>query len=158
MSRRVSRETVVKIIFQNEFIDLRLRPDGKGEIISAEDMLAVFLGSAEAGETDNLSKEFVLRELNAVLDNIVSIDRLISLSLQSDWTLQRVSRLDLAILRVAIGEMKFSDDIPESVAINEAVELAKKFSYPEAPAFINGVLGKISRGETETPKTDFSES
>jgi len=158
MSRRVSRETAVKIIFQNEFTDMRLRPDGKGELISAEDMLSVFLGSAEEGETEGLNKEFVMRELSAVLDNIAAIDRMITESLQSDWTMARVSRLDLAVMRVAIGEMKFIDDIPEGVAINEAVELAKKFSYPEAPAFVNGVLGNVSRMKPEVPAADPAES
>ena len=56
-----------------------------------------------------------------------------------------MAKMDLAILRVAIYEMKYMPDIPVSVSINEAVELAKQFSYPEAGAFVNGVLGSVSR-------------
>ena len=67
----------------------------------------------------------------------------------------RIARVDLCILRVALYEMRYDSDTPESVVINEAVELAKRFSEPSSARFINGVLGAISRGEkeetTETP-------
>ena len=61
------------------------------------------------------------------------------------WSLRRLSKMTLTILRVAVCEMQFmrADDVPVSVSINEAVELAKRFSSDEAPAFINGVLGKV---------------
>lgn len=55
-----------------------------------------------------------------------------------------MGRVDLTILRLAVYEMKFDEDIPEKVAINEAVELSKKFGGDESPAFINGVLAKIA--------------
>ena len=62
-----------------------------------------------------------------------------------DWTLARLARVDLAILRLACYEMKRREDIPASVSINEAVELAHMFSTPEAASFVNGVLGSLLR-------------
>ena len=55
-----------------------------------------------------------------------------------------MSKVDLTILRLAVYEMKWDDDVPTGVAINEAVELAKRFSGEEGPAFVNGVLGKLA--------------
>ena len=60
-------------------------------------------------------------------------------------SVSRLGKVDLTILRLAVFEMKFDEDVPVGVAINEAVELAKKFSSDEAPAFINGVLGKAAQ-------------
>ena len=70
------------------------------------------------------------------------IDNIISSHLQN-WQLERLPAVDRAILRVAVWELLYSNDVPEPVTIDEAVELAKKFSTDESPKFINGVLGKI---------------
>lgn len=64
-----------------------------------------------------------------------------------NWTLERLSRVDLAILRLAALEILHRDDVPDSVAINEAVELSHTFSTDEAGPFINGVLGSLARGK-----------
>ena len=66
------------------------------------------------------------------------------------WKTSRMNKVDLSILRLAVYEMKWDDEVPVGVAINEAVELAKMFSSDEAPSFINGVLGKIARSLEET--------
>ncbi len=73
---------------------------------------------------------------------MAEIDDMISKNLKG-WAKERISKIDLAILRLAIYEICFSQEIPPGVAVNEAVELAKEFSTEEAPAFINGVLGSI---------------
>ncbi|MDE6864220.1 MAG: transcription antitermination factor NusB, partial [Eubacterium sp.] len=73
-------------------------------------------------------------------------NELISKYLKS-WKLSRLPKVSLAILYVAIYEMKYADSVPDNVAINEAVELAKKYSSKDDASFINGVLGAISRGE-----------
>ena len=62
------------------------------------------------------------------------------------WKTKRMGRVDLTILRLALYEMLYDDEVPEKVAINEAVELAKKFGGNESPAFINGVLAKLVQG------------
>ena len=83
--------------------------------------------------------------LAAVQDHHEEIDKLIADNLDK-WTLDRVAKTDLAILRTAVAEMLYVDSIPVSVSINEAVSLAKKYGDERSYAFINSVLGKISRG------------
>ena len=75
-----------------------------------------------------------------------------------NWKLERISPIDLAILRIALLEMLFKDEIPVNVAINEAVELAKRFSEPNAPAFINGILDSAARQKESLSKTEKDNS
>src|SRR6478672_435095 len=77
-----------------------------------------------------------------VTDHNAHIDDLISAHLQG-WTLDRLPAVDRAILRVAVWELLHADDVPEPVAVDEAVELAKKLSTDDSPAFVNGVLGQV---------------
>lgn len=146
MSRRDSREAAVKIIFQNEFLDKRLKLDKPipEEEFDAEAMMAMYFNSITEEELAQIEQDYVKAVLEGVVTHIEEIDGLISENTK-DWTLDRMAKVDLAILRVAIFEMKYMEDIPVSVSINEAVELAKSFSYPDAGSFVNGVLGSISR-------------
>jgi N utilization substance protein B len=75
-------------------------------------------------------------------DQIAHIDDLISTHLQG-WTLDRLPAVDRAILRVAVWELLYADDVPEPVAVDEAVQLAKELSTDESPGFVNGVLGQV---------------
>jgi N utilization substance protein B len=77
-----------------------------------------------------------------VSDHAAHIDDLISAHLQG-WTLKRLPAVDRAILRVAVWELLHADDVPEPVAVDEAVQLAKELSTDESPGFVNGVLGQI---------------
>ncbi len=77
-----------------------------------------------------------------VTEHLAHIDDLISSHLQG-WTLERLPAVDRAILRVAVWELLHAEDVPEPVAVDEAVELAKKLSTDESPGFVNGVLGRI---------------
>ena len=99
----------------------------------------------KSGITETLTEEDVAFS-DAVLSGIEThqeeIDPLIS-ELAIGWSIERMPRVDLSILRVAIYEMMYRRDIPYSVSINEAVELAKKFGGDEAPAFVNGILAKL---------------
>ena len=148
MSRRDSREAAVKIIFQNEFIDGRLRSGGDAEAeLSVEDMIAMFIESVDEKEMAKVDRTFVAKVLGAVLDNIETIDELICDNIDSGWNINRLCKVDLAILREAIAEIRYIDDIPVCVSINEAVELSKKFSYPEASSFVNGILGSVSKND-----------
>ena len=79
-----------------------------------------------------------------VAENCSQIDQFISENLK-DWALGRISKVSLAILRCCIYEFKIGKTVPEEIAINEAVELSKKYSLPEDTAFVNGVLGSVSR-------------
>ncbi len=92
--------------------------------------------------------EFAINTLKSISEKIAELDALIE-KFSKGWKAKRLPKVSLAILRLAIYEIKFSDEVPESVAINEAVELAKKYGNDDAPAFINGILGSISRTNDE---------
>ena len=80
--------------------------------------------------------------LCSILENLDAIDSSINEKSRS-WKTGRMPKVDLAIMRLAIGEIRFDDTVPQAVAINEAVNLAKKFSMEKSSGFINGVLGAI---------------
>lgn len=77
-----------------------------------------------------------------VAEHSAHIDELITTHLQT-WTLDRLPAVDRAILRVAVWELLYADDVPEPVAVDEAVELAKELSTDDSPGFVNGVLGQV---------------
>lgn len=89
---------------------------------------------------DEYAKELALGVYNTKDD----LDEIIASHLKKGWTLKRISKASLSILRLALYEMTYVDSVPSSVAINEAVELAKKYTIDESK-FINGILGAISR-------------
>ena len=101
----------------------------------------------EEGLNDEHHAEVKSKSLG-VASHLDDIDRLIN-ETAIGWKTSRMNKVDLSILRVAIYEMLYDDDVPESVAINEAIEIAKIFASDESPAFINGILGKISKKESE---------
>ena len=96
----------------------------------------------ENGIISDSDKEYLLDVVNGVLEKSAELDELISRHAK-DWSVQRMPKVDLAIMRLSCYEMKYRDDIPINVSINEAVELAKKYSGDQSKSFVNGVLGKI---------------
>ena len=127
ISRYKAREQGFILIFERLFND-----DSLEEII------------ANAEESRDLTvDEYALKLARGVDEEKDYIDGLISEKLKKGWTIKRISKPSLAILRLAVDEMKFRGDVPDSVAINEAVELAKKYTVDESK-FINGVLGAIA--------------
>ena len=80
--------------------------------------------------------------VDAVLEKLPEIDRILE-GVAEGWRLGRMGRVELTILRLACFEIRFDDSVPDKVAINEAVELAKKFGGDESPSFVNGVLAKL---------------
>lgn len=117
---------------------------------SGEDTLDALIAFTPEGD----DQAYIDRVLAGVAEHGSELDEWIARHSPSR-EIGRIARVDLCILRVALYEMRYDDDTPESVVINEAVELAKRFSEPSSARFINGVLGAISRGEkgetTETP-------
>ena len=109
------------------------------ETLAAEDEL--FSEYPEKKQMD-----YIIRLAKTVEDYRIQIDKYIEKYAQG-WKISRISRTAMAVLRCAIAEVLYMDDIPNSVAINEAVELAKGYDEPETVAFINGVLGGFMRGE-----------
>lgn len=132
MSRRSARKNAFFLLFQMDF----------SEAAEFEQVKEVFFAEKEAPVEEG-EKSFILSEVEGVQEHMEEIDGIIEQSAKG-WDLSRMNKVDLAILRLAVYEMKFGET-PVGVAINEAVELAKKFSSDEAPAFINGVLGKAAQ-------------
>lgn len=128
LSRFEAREQGFILIFEKLFND-----DSIDDIIK----------NAEESR-DIVFSDYAKEVANGVYGELEYIDNLIQSHLKKGWTLKRISKPSLSILRLAVYEMKFNEKIPDSVAINEAVELAKKYTIDESK-FINGVLGAISR-------------
>lgn len=91
-------------------------------------------------------QEYISRLVKTVYDYRIQIDKLIEKYTQG-WKPERMSKTAMSILRCAVSEIMYMDDIPANAAINEAVELAKGYDEPETVSFINGILGGIMRGE-----------
>ncbi len=128
MRRKTAREIAMQLIFQ-----MLIQDDYSNEMIAK-----LLQKISEENEQLSYIKNIVLR----FTQNMQEIDSLIEEN-SPDWKLNRMAKVDLAILRVAVTEILYFDDIPESVSINEAVEIAKKFSTEESGSFINGILGSI---------------
>ncbi len=90
-------------------------------------------------------QEYFDAVFDALSNHLPEVDEALSQAAEN-WTIERFAKVDLAILRLAVLEIRYVDTIPEAVSINEAVELAKKYGAEESPKFVNGVLGKIVRG------------
>lgn len=128
MNRHIAREKAMQILFQIDLTDHSL-----------EEVVANFL---EEHERD----PFLMSIVEGVTEHIDELDHVISQHLEN-WTLDRIGSVEKSILRIATYEMLYRDDIPTSVSINEAVELAKTFSDDKAGPFVNGVLSKISEAK-----------
>ena len=102
---------------------------------------------------DDSQMEYIKRLLTLLTENKITIDDCIE-RYSKGWRLERISRTALSILRCAVCEILFMDEIPNAAAINEAVELDKGYDEPETVAFVNGVLGGIVRGELHAGETN----
>ena len=102
----------------------------------------------EANFRKNSQREYADQLSDAVADHIGEIDERLN-AISSKWNTTRMAKVDLAIARLALGEIFYMDAIPDAVAINEAVDLAKKYSTNESRRFINGILGQIVKKKDE---------
>lgn len=133
MSRRELREHIFKLLFLLEFH----RTDELNE--QAE----LYMDEVEEAAPTEKEIGYILDKFHKIEENLETLDKTLS-EAATGWKLNRMGKVELAILRLAVYEMKLDEDIPEGVAINEAVELAKKFGGDDSPAFINGVLAKLA--------------
>ncbi len=128
--RRKSREQSFIVLFEKSF----------NEDLSFDEIVEIAIES-EVIEKD----KFMNSILKSAEENLVDIDAEIEKNLKG-WSKSRISKVSLALLRMAIAEMKYMDDVPVGVSINEAVEICKIYGSDEDKSFINGVLGSVARG------------
>ena len=131
MKRRELREHIFEILFRVEFMN---------EEYMKEQMELFFEDLAEARPED---VDYIKNKYMAVREKMPMIDIMID-EKSTGWKTSRMGKVELTILRLAVYEMLFDEDVPVTVAINEAVEIAKKFGGDDTPAFVNGVLAKVT--------------
>lgn len=131
MSRKIARELAFKVIFSVDF--QHENEDVEKLIMNLED---------ETKEITQEDKEYINDIVQGVIAKKEELDEKIRKYLKG-WTMDRISKTDLAILRLAIYEITYRGDIPYKVSVNEAVELAKTFSDSTSSSFINGVLAGV---------------
>ncbi|WP_019969453.1 transcription antitermination factor NusB [Mycobacterium sp. 141] len=129
--RHQARKRAVDVLFEAEARGLTPETVADGRIALAE-------GDPEISALN----PYTVTVARGVTEHAAHVDDLISAHLQG-WTLDRLPAVDRAILRVAVWELLHADDVPEPVAVDEAVELAKELSTDESPGFVNGVLGQV---------------
>ena len=129
MSRKKARDNAFKCIYELEFIKDK----------NLEDIL---FNCYEENNNTSEEKEYIEMILKGVKDNIKNIDDII-LSKLKNWSLDRIAKIDLAILRLAIYEILYVDSIPDKVNANEAVEIAKTYGNNDSKSFVNGVIAKV---------------
>ena len=133
MSRREIREHIFKLLFLLEFY--------KGEELNEQ--AERYLDEVEEAVPTEEEAAYIRERFHKIEEKIEELDKMLNES-SKGWKVKRMSKVDLAIMRLAVYEMKMDEDIPVKVAINEAVELAKKFGGDDSPAFVNGVLAKLA--------------
>lgn len=134
MKRRELREHIFELLFRVEFNEPEEMPE----------QLKLFF--EDLGELDGKDQAYMEEKYARIMEKLPEIDRLLGEAAKS-WKVSRMGKTDLALLRLAVYEMKYDEDVPVAVAVNEAVELSKKFGGDESPAFINGILGRIGKME-----------
>ena len=146
MTRREQREHCFKMLFSANFYDAE----------EAERQLDNYFDAPEEDETDaeghtevlhqvtleEKDREYLQNRVEQIIEAIPELDAALN-QVAEGWKTRRMGKVELTILRLALYEMKKDETVPEKVAINEAVELAKKFGGSDSPAFVNGILAKL---------------
>ena len=130
MTRREIREEIFRLLFRIEFYP-------KEEL---EEQLKY---TSDERETAKADSDYIQNKINDLADRVEEIDAMIN-AVAKGWKTARMGKVDLTLIRLAVYEIKFEEEIPTGVAINEAVELAKKYGAEDTPSFVNGILAKIA--------------
>ncbi len=133
MKRSSLREQVFKILFRAEFMD--------GSEMEQQEELFFDSGDIIVSPKD---REYIVNKVNRIVEKTPEIDAQLSGKMKG-WTIERIGKVELALLRLGIYELEYDDDIPDGVAIAEAVELAMKFGSENSGSFVNGVLAKFTK-------------
>ncbi len=129
MSRKKARDNAFKCVYELEF--------GRDEKLDK-----ILQHCYEENENKPDEIEYIEMVVRGIKENLAEIDSII-LSKLKNWSFERIAKIDLAILRLAIYEIKYVSDIPEKVSANEAVELAKTYGNNDSKSFVNGVIAKV---------------
>jgi len=129
MNRSAAREKAFKLLYSLEIQKENL-----------EEQLELYYENEEI--SDDKTKEYINNVVKGIENNIVKIEEKISENLKKDWKIERISKINLVLLKLSIYEILYTDT-PYKVAINEAIEIAKKYGEDNAPSFINGILASI---------------
>lgn len=132
MSRREIREHLFRMLFRKDF----------HELTEMDEQIDFYLEAIKEPKADEV--EYIKERFQKILAKIPEIDIILG-EASSGWKLNRMGKVDLTIMRLAIYEIKFDNDIPTKVAINEAVEIAKIFGGDSSGSFVNGVLAKLAQ-------------
>lgn len=132
MGRREQREQIFKLLFRVEFNTIEEMPE----------QLRLFFEEADEPVAQS-DEQYITGKYEKIMEKLPEIDRLLNEKTEK-WSTDRMGKAELTILRLAVYELLFDEEIPEGVAINEAVELAKKFGQDSAKAFVNGILAKFA--------------
>ncbi len=137
MSRKTAREHAFRILFSMQF--------AKKDTTDVPGLMERYFAESMDGQNDpdEADRRFMLAEMTGTGAHKAEIDAMIESAL-TEWKLSRLPVVDLTLMEMAVHEMFFMKDMPVSVSINEAVELAKKYGGEDSPAFVNGVLAKIA--------------
>ncbi len=132
MGRRELREQIFKLLFRVEF--------NKKEDMPEQEELFFQEEENTAGEKD---EQYIIAKYEDIESRLETIDDMINKAAKG-WDTTRMGKVDLTLIRLAVYEIQYDDEIPTGVAINEAVELAKKYGQENSPAFVNGILAKFA--------------
>ncbi|MDY5103091.1 MAG: transcription antitermination factor NusB [Agathobacter sp.] len=136
MTRRELRDNVFKMLFRIEFHEAEEMPE---QLALFEDELDTLFDGKQGQE----NREYLTNKCNDIFSHITELDEVIN-DVSSGWKTSRMSKVDLTIIRLAVYEMRYEEDIPVAVSINEAVELAKKYGTDDSASFVNGILAKLA--------------
>lgn len=131
MTRRELREQVFRMLFGVEFHDMEEMPQ----------QMAVYEENEQVWDAEDGA--YISGKCEDILAHLAKIDAAINEAAEG-WKTGRMGKVDLTLIRLAVYEMKYEDSVPVGVAINEAVELAKKYGTDESPSFVNGILAKLA--------------
>ncbi|MCR5157241.1 MAG: transcription antitermination factor NusB [Butyrivibrio sp.] len=133
MNRSELREQIFELLFRVEFNSMEEMSE-QAELFTSE----------EDKELSAKDAEYIKTKYEAIASKLPEIDEAINKE-TTGWDTGRMAKVDLTIIRLALYEIKFDESVPTGVAINEAVELAKKYGQDGSPAFVNGVLAKFAQ-------------
>jgi N utilization substance protein B len=137
MARSVARQAAMQLLYQRSC----------GGETSDETIGLIYEQLRKGGKPSGEDLQFIGDIVSGVREHQAELDRLIAEHSSGEWTLDRVPRVDLCILRLAAYELYYRGDVPDNVSISEAMEMAGRYSEPKSGRYINGVLGALERGK-----------